>query len=351
MATSGTVSQTVFNTGKVIDHAFRRCRLVPQQITGEHIETAKDLLYLFMSTLVNKGIKLWNVDQIILPLYTDEYFVATPVGTVDLLNANLRTQNRLSEGTATATEGTAANAFDADLSTACTQTSPDGSITLQLSEGNNVTTFGLLPNVTETWTFSFQGSDDGITFDTFFTQTLPVVAGDWIWLDLQGVTTSTYFRLLASNGTILDVTELVFQNTPQEIPLAQLNRDDWSNLPNKTRTGRPTQYWWDKTRLDPIISIWPNVEFQFTFAQLTCFIQRHIEDVGTMTQDLEIPQRWYMAIVTNLAEQLGMEIKEVDPALIPMLKSKAKFELDAAWAGESDGSTWYLRPNISPYTR
>ena len=35
MAYSGTVSETTFNALKVVDHAFRRCRLPAQAITGE----------------------------------------------------------------------------------------------------------------------------------------------------------------------------------------------------------------------------------------------------------------------------------------------------------------------------
>ena len=44
MAYSNTVSQTVFNTRKIIDNSIRRCKLSAQQITAEHIDIANDQL-------------------------------------------------------------------------------------------------------------------------------------------------------------------------------------------------------------------------------------------------------------------------------------------------------------------
>jgi len=190
-----------------------------------------------------------------------------------------------------------------------------------------------------------------VTFVDIFTQpALTVVEGEWFWIDVEGVLPHQYYRLQANGTTILDVVELVFQNTPQEIPFYQLNRDDYSNLPNKSNTGRPTQYWWNKTITRPQILMWPSPEFQFTFAQLTGFLHRQIMDVGTMQQEIEFPQRWYLAIVLQLAKHLCKEIKEVDPNIIPIVEADAAWELKRAWDGEGDGSDAFIRPNIRPYT-
>jgi len=105
--TSGSVSLTVFETRRVIDRAFGRCKIPPQQITPEYIDTANDLLYLFLSTLSSKGLALWAVQKVILPLYESIQSVPCPLGTVDVLNANLRTSTRLT-GIYTASGGTAA---------------------------------------------------------------------------------------------------------------------------------------------------------------------------------------------------------------------------------------------------
>lgn len=356
MATSGTVGQTIFLNQQVIDHAFRRCKMVEQEITGEHLQVALECLWLFCMSLVNKGIKLWNIDRIILPIYAGEFTVPLPLGTEEILDINLRTQNRLSSGTATASEGVADNAFDSDLSTACTQTLAAGNIQLELSTATAATTFGILVNSLlsgSTWDFIIQGSNDGITYTDLITQTgQVVVAGEWVWYDIQNANAFDRYRLLATGTTILDVIEFAIQNAPQEIPFYHtLNRTDYSNLPDKTSPGRPTQLWYDRQRTIPELEIWPSPEEQFTFAQITGYVHGQIQDVGSMTDELEVPDRWYMAIESNLAKQLARKIKEVKIELIPQIDIDARDALNDAWTGEGDGSDTFLRPNISPYTR
>ena len=95
MATSGTVSTTNFTTRRVIDHAFRRCRLGAQQITSEMIDVAKDQLYLILSNLANRGLQLWCIERSILPMYEGNGAVPMPLGTIDVLNTNLNLMREL----------------------------------------------------------------------------------------------------------------------------------------------------------------------------------------------------------------------------------------------------------------
>ena len=168
---------------------------------------------------------------------------------------------------------------------------------------------------------------------------------------LGGVNDFDSYRLRATGTTVLDVIELFYGNKPNEIPMYKLNRNDYANLPDKASTGRPTQFWYDKTRTQPEIELWPNPAAKHTFDQVTGFVQRQLQDVGEMVDELEVPDRWYLAIVCNLAAQMGREIKEVDETIIPRLDLDAKTYLDDAWTGETDEAEVYLRPNISPYTR
>ncbi|HUW45972.1 MAG TPA: hypothetical protein VMW50_09290 [Dehalococcoidia bacterium] len=352
MATSGTVGSTIFTNQQIIDHAFRRCKMVEQQITGEHLQIALELLWLFTQTLVNKGIKLWNVVPIILPIYEREQTVPCPLGTVDTYTINLRTLQRIT-GIATASEGVAQNAFDGNVSTACVQTLPLGTITMTLPSPTAASTFGILPNATGLWSYVIEVSNDNfVTAIPLITKVdQPVVAGEWLWADVQGVTAYQYYRLRATGVTILDVLELVYQDTPNEIPMYKLNRNDYANLPDKVSTGRPTQFWYDKQRTQPQIELWPSPQFQFTFSQITGFVQRQLQDVGTMADELEVPDRWYLAMVCNLAAELGRELKEVEEIIIPRLDLDAEKYLADAWTGETDDSEVYLRPAIAPYTR
>ncbi len=356
MPTTGTVGSTVFSNQQIIDHSFRRCKMVEQEITGEHITIALDLLWLFTQTLVNKGIKLWNVIPLLLPIYERQATVPCPVGTEDTYTINLRNQNRIT-GDASATEGIAGNAFDGDLTTACTQVSAAGSITMLLDSATFVSTFGIMPNVSGTWDYVIEASNDNfVTTVNLLTRTAQVVVvNEWLWVDVQGILGGVQdferYRLRATGTTVLDVIELVYQNKPNEIPMYKLNRNDYANLPDKVSTGRPTQFWYDRQRTQPEIELWPSPGAEFTFNQITGFVQRQLQDVGVMTDELEVPDRWYLAIVCNLAAELGRELKEVDEVIVPRLDLDAEKYLTDAWTGETDESEVYLRPNISPYTR
>lgn len=350
MAFSNTVSETVFTTQKLMDHAFRRAKIPPQKITREYIQTFLELAYMVLSTWSSKGLALWAIQQHILPLYYGKQTVPCPLGTVDVLNTNLRKLTRV-EGTPDASEGTAENAFDGDIETACIQAVADGWIEMAFDTATAITNFGLLPGASGTWSFTIQTSDDGVTWTTVYTETdRAVVDGAWYWWDVQGIPPTAYMRLQATGGTTLDVRELFFGTMPQEIPLAKINRDDYMNLPNKTFLGRPVQFYYDKQVNTPNMLIWPAPQEQYTFEQIVVTTQRYIMDPGSLVQSIELPQGGFLFLAASLAYHLSLEIEEAkgDPTMLLMEMNRLGTEF---WAGQTDSSPVKLTPNISPYTR
>jgi hypothetical protein len=131
-----------------------------------------------------------------------------------------------------------------------------------------------------------------------------------------------------------------------------MNRDDYTSLPNKFfQSSRPLQFWFDRQVRQPIMHMWPVPNSAATTSQLVIWRQRYIMDVGSMTQEVEVPQRWYEALVAGLAAKMSMEIIEVDPAIIPMLDQKAAVALNIAQMEERDNSPMTIAPNIGMYTR
>ena len=328
MAFSNTVSQTNFNTRRVIDNAIRRCKLTAQQITAEHIDIANDQLYLFLSDLANQGAPLWCIEKQIYPLYDGVGDITMTDGTVDILNSNFRTLQRV--------EGT-----NVDTSTARTV---------------SFTTDIFVANVGILWSAAavpivLERSDDGIIWVEIQSETPTASAGEWTWYDLDSSVAARYFRVRATSGT-LGFSEIYLANTPTEIPLARMNRDDYTNLPNKAfQNNRPLQYWFDRQVNNPIMHMWPVPNAAATVCQIVVWRQRYIMDVGTMTQDVEVPQRWLEAIVSGLAAKMALELVEVDVSLIPILDEKAAISLNIAQMEERDNSPMTIAPNISPYTR
>lgn len=351
MTVSGTTSTTVFDTNRVVDHAYRRCRLPPQAITAEMQDTARAALYLLMSELVNRGLPLWTVERAILPFTYAVSYIETPVGTVDLLNTNIRTTQRL-EGSYTSSSGIADFAFDSNLLTSCAQTSPNGSITLAGQGALAITTYGIAMAAAGTYDIVVETSTDGVTWMTALAPgPLAYPARVFRWFDVEGALPMSFFRLRGINGTTLNVAEFYAGFNPTEIPLARLNQDDYVNFPNKTFLGRPQQFWLDRQREVPIIRLWPVPGSPYEYSQLVTWRRRYLMDVGTLTQTLDIPQRWYECLVAMLAYKLALETPQVDANLIGTLKTFSDEAVATAFFEERDSSPMKIAPNLRPYTR
>jgi len=360
MATSGTVGQTVFETRKVIDHALRRCKVPPQIITSEHIDTALDLLFLNLSALASYGIPLFVIEKVILPIYRGQRSVPLPVGTVDMMTMNIRDLNRVLGQTDTASEGIPANAFDTDLATSLVQTIPAGWVQTDYGDGNQaqIDNYGIFFTnaVAEVWDITIQGSQDGITYtDLYANAELDAIPGDWFWLDLEEQVPWRFIRLQANGTTILNIAEFYLGNTANEIPMPKIALDSYSNLPDKTFLSRPTEYWYDKQGTTPsgqsILTVWPLPDTEFTFFQYILYVKRQIQDIGTMVQEIEVPQRWYEFVICDLARKCVREIAESDISRLPILDADFEKESINVWAGEDDGAPVRITPRIGVYTR
>ena len=327
MAFSGTVSTTVFNTNKVIDHAYRRCRVTAQRVTAELQGIATDALYLLLSELSSVKTPSWCIEKVILPFYEGQPNVTLPLGTVEVLNANYRYLQAVS---------------GSNIVTATTYQVNFASTTV-------VSTVGIEWSAVSA-PLSFSVSNDGITWTVVDTVTPTAVAGEITWFDIFPALAYAYFKITATAG-VLSYTTITLGNTPNEIPFGVLNRDSYVAQANQIFAGRPTTYWFQRDINRPVMHLWPAPNQAAELAQLIVWRHRHIMDVGTLQQELEIPQRWYEAIVSKLASKLALETDAVDMNLIPLLDAKAEQALREAWDGDNDGSPTTITPAIGCYTK
>ena len=327
MATSGTISTTTFQTVKVIDHAFRRCRLAAENISAEMQAYAQESLYLWLSELANGKTPSWCIERQIYPMYQNQPLVTLDTGTVDVLNINYLTLQELTGDTTGSTSTLYRVAFD---------------------DQGTVNTVGMK------WTgasvsVTFQVSDDDVTWTTVGTQTTSASAGEWTWTDVSAALPHQYFRITSTAPML--TSEVYLGTMPQEIPLGQLNRDTYTAQSNKVFPGRPVSYYFQRQQVNPVLYIWPAPNVAAEHAQLIVWRHRHIMDVGTLAQEVEVPQRWMQAMIDGLAALVARETPAVDMNLVPMLEQRAAMSLQAARDGDNDGSPTFIQPYISVYTR
>jgi len=325
MAYSGNISGTTFNALKVVDHAFRRCRLPAQAITAEMQSYALDSLYLMLSELANIKTPSWCIEKLILPMYENQPLVTLPAGTVEVLNLNYRTLQLLSGATV----------------------STPTSYTVNFTSATVVNTVGV------EWSgvgvnLTFQVSNDGVTWVTVGTQTTAAVAGNITWTDISVGLPYQYFRI--TSASTINYTAITLGNLPQEIPLGQLNRDSYVNQSNKVFPGRPSNYYFLRDLPEPVIYLWPAPFSAAEQAQLVLWRHRQIMDTENLQQEVEVPQRWLEAITNGLAARVAAETPAVDASIIPVLEQRATISMQRAWDGDNDGSPIQINPGIRAYT-
>jgi hypothetical protein len=357
MAYSGTVGQTVITVQNLIDDGARRAGKLAEELTNEQVLSAKRALFYVLSNLINQGIQYFAIKKQVYGLNADQYEYLLPVGGNDVLNALYRRMDRPIGSYSSSAGGTAVFAFDSDLTTYCQQTSANGNISIIYGTGspNYIGSVGFMPYVSgggsQTWNYVLETSSDGSTWKTLYTGTAETVTdSQWVWNDIDPGATNIYYRMRATGGTTLALRELYFGTNSTEITMARLNRDDYTNLPNKNFTAnQPYQYWLNRTIPQATITLWPTPSDPFI--QMVVWYSAQIQDVGKLSGQLAIPDRWLMAIQNMLAHQMAQIMPGVDAGRITYLENQAEKYFQMAEQEERDKSPIYLAPNIGVYTK
>ncbi len=326
MAYSGNIGGTTTNALKVVDHAFRRCRLPAQAITAEMQSYALESLRFMLNELANIKTPSWCIQRVILPMYQNQPLVTLPDGTVEILNLNYRVLQLLSGASVTTST----------------------SYTVNFTTQTTVDTIGIKWSAAAV-PVTFQVSTNGTVWTTVGTSSDTASAGEITWTDISGALPYNYFRVTATSP--LNFSAITLGNLPQEIPLGQLNRDSYVNQSNKVFPGRPSNYYFQRNLPQPVVYLWPAPFVAAEAAQLILWRHRQIMDTENLRQEVEMPDRWQEAIINGLAARMAAETPAVDAQLIPILEQKALISQQRAWDGDNDGSPIQINPGIGAYTK
>ena len=356
MAYSGTTGQTVVSVQKFIDQGARMSGKLAEELTVEQVQAAKQSLFFILSNLINQGINYWCIDKKVYGMNADQFQYLLPVGGNDVLNALYRRLNRPTPapgGAYFSSSGVTGLAFDNNILTSDVQTTPNGYIGINYGLNNPIYagSIGILPSTSGSFHILLEWSNDGTTWNLLEdTGVTTWVSGTWLWYDIDPGVTAQYYRMRETGGGTLSVAEFFVGNNSTEITMARLNRDDYTNLPNRNFTAnQPFQYWFNRTIPQATINLWPVPSD--SFVQMVVWYSRQIMDVGDLYGELEIPQRWNQAVQCMLAHQMSLILPAVDLARIQYLEGQADKYFLMAENEERDKSPIYLQPNISVYTR
>ena len=356
MAYSNTTGNTVINVDQLISFAFREAGKTAEEMTPEYVEAAKQALFYNLMDLSNMGVNLWLLENQLYGAVTAQQQLYLPKTTIDVREANwvYVINSQASEYYPTDNPDSPV-AFDQNLNTVATTTLTDNYFGLQYQQAQPVFYVGFngyaAPNTTTTYNLVYEVSDDNITWTTVQTFPETVLADrEWAYFNIPITPNHLYYRLRNAEPTnTFTVRQIVFSTSQQVIPLARLNRDDYWNLPNKQfPAARSLQYWYDR-QIEPSMYLWPVPNNDFQMFQLV--VEKQMEDVGSLTDQIYVPDRWINSVQASLSHRLSLQLPGVDSNRIQYLEGLADKYFMQANNEERDKSPIYFQPNISYYTR
>lgn len=101
-----------------------------------------------------------------------------------------------------------------------------------------------------------------------------------------------------------DLMQVRITRSGTDLEMLEISREDYFRLPNKTSEGYPTQWFYDRQRDSGTLYVWPVPDA--TAGTLKFTYRRVINDMDSNPDNMDLPQEWYEAVVSNLADRLAI---------------------------------------------
>lgn len=340
--TSNTTAQTTVTIDDMIRFAYKEAGKLSEEITPEYVKDARLALWYLLINLSNKGVNLWLLENMMIGSLAGQREYTMPRGTVDVRVANYRLATRPST-----TSDSTGGAFDAQtVDVPYTIAGSNGAATAFYAPAIKPLSIGFYSP--QDISLIAEYSLDGVVWETLGTVTNGVV-NRWGYLQLDGAPIANYWRLRNATAFSVEVNAISVATAQQDIPIARLNRDSYFNLPNKDfPSTRSLQYWFDR-QVTPIMNLWPVPQNAFQTFQL--LVEMQPQDVGRLTNEIAVPDRWLPAMQKQLSASVAKILPGIDENRIARLVAEAAELTRTAEDEDRDKSPIYFAPNISYYTR
>lgn len=136
-----------------------------------------------------------------------------------------------------------------------------------------------------------------------------------------------------------DIMDMRITRSSTDLPMTEMSREDYYALPLKTNQGYPTQWFYDRQRESGTLYVWPSPDA--TAGTLKFTYRRSIMDMDASGDNMDLPQEWYEAIISNLAKRFIPRYGPIDPMTAAEVKEQAAMSYDAVQTfnvGEGEGS-------------
>jgi hypothetical protein len=158
------------------------------------------------------------------------------------------------------------------------------------------------------------------------------------------VTVTTSVTSYTLDSDIIDSLQTTINVNGNDLEMNRITYQDYMKLPDKTQTGRPTQFTFLRGKDNVSMTVWPTPDQTYT---MNLFTMTRIQDVtASAIQTADLPFRFLPALVDGLAYKMSMRRPGVDPSKISFLKQQ--YEETFAFALEEDRqrTSMFIRPRL-----
>ena len=181
-------------------------------------------------------------------------------------------------------------------------------------------------------------------------RSMNIMLAEWANRGLNQWTIEQRTQALTANdsdyslGTdVIDILSAVVRRSTTDFSMSRISRDTYLATPNKSTTGRPTQFFLDR-QITPNLKIWPTPENStdvIIYDALT-----RMQDADAVTNTMEIPFRFYPCLTAGLAYYISMKKA---PDRIQLLKTVYEEEFERAMGEDRDRSSFTVTPQLNYY--
>lgn len=159
----------------------------------------------------------------------------------------------------------------------------------------------------------------------------------------QTVTASvTSYSLSAST---IDTLEVVLSRDNTDTRLERITSEEYLLIPNKTQTGRPSQYSIRRERDNPVLSLWPLPDNSTDILKME--IVSETQDTNkSAIQNADVPKRFLPCLTMGLAYYMSLKRPLVQEGRISLLKANYEELLARAMEEDRQRASMHLVPRL-----
>jgi hypothetical protein len=129
------------------------------------------------------------------------------------------------------------------------------------------------------------------------------------------------------------------QSSGIEIPMFRMTRQEYDELPQKTSTGTPTNFYYDRQKESALFYVWP-VFASVTTETYEITYEREWEDITNLDATADFPAEWWNALVLNIGARVAHTFGSAERR--PTIRAEAYDALQRALGGSVTESVYFM---------